>query len=1049
MVCQHCGQANRSAAQFCVSCGVNFDGPTNRRDSAKNNPGDNRLVNEFQGLLRPSLDWESLETNQFVGRHQEMETLKAALTHASAGHGRLLLLVGEPGIGKSRIAREFMDYAQASGALAIWGWCYEDQGAPPYWPWVQLIRGVVHQAEPEQIPVLMSLEAADIARIVPEIGDKLPGLEDPPSLEADQSRFLFFDSILSFFKRVAQDRTLVIALDDLQWADQSSLHLLEFIAQQLEGVRLLIIGTYRSVEVTREHPMTRTLGNLVRVPGFQRIQLPQLTQSEVWQFLASFSIGSPTPELVQTVHKRTGGNPLFLVEMVRLLIQESRTGEGLLDTVIPEGIRDAVGRRLSYLSPICNELLVTASVMGTEFDFPVLQFLSGLPEDLMLGKLEEALAAGVITEIPGSAEIYQFTHPLIRETLLGYLSLSRRVRLHARIGEALEQVYQDETKDRAAELAYHFALAEPALGPEKLIRYSLLAGNQALAAHAPEEALSHFSRGLEAKLGSLSSARTEGDSWRAKRPLTISDVEAAQLVTGLGQAQAATLDRSEFEEAVINLRLAFDYYVKSGEIGSAVVIAEYPFPYWARRLPGVILLVEDALGLIPSESSEAGTLLSFYGQVLGTGKENYESAQAAFKQSLDIAQRQANVTLEMKTLTWAATTDFFHLRFNDCLEQGLKAIQLAQAARDPYVELDARYWCALALALTGDPERASALAETGLTLAERLNDRQRLAAILWDCQAIAQMRGQWDQARHFCERGLAVWPHDARFLGNRSSLEYLVGNPELGEVYLHRLINATRLAEAEPNLEHAILAAEIPLIGKMVGSLDHAELAERASERVFTAKSATSLAELVARLGRGLLAVLRNDGPAARQEYQVLENVLPNITFVELCGERLLGLLAQTMGDLDRAEGHFIKALEFCCRAHYQPELAWSALDYSKLLLRRNELSAQTKAASLLEMAKDIAIQLQMLALEEQVRCLQPQTRSLTDPSPAYPDGLTHREVEVLRLIALGKSNREIAEQLYISSHTVIRHVSNILGKTGVANRAEAASYALRHDLLK
>jgi hypothetical protein len=188
----------------------------------------------------------------------------------------------------------------------------------------------------------------------------------------------------------------------------------------------------------------------------------------------------------------------------------------------------------------------------------------------------------------------------------------------------MEQLYQDELGAHAAVLAHHFAAAEPVLGPEKPVRYSLLAGQQALAAHAYEDGLAHFQRGLAAKRG-LASSEAGPSARRSEGFELIQDAETAELMVGLGIAQAATLGRHQFEGAVDNLRLAFNFYVESGDVSSAVTIAQYPFPYWARRLRSVVSLIENALSLIPSDSHQAGHLLSFYGQVLGARTENYES----------------------------------------------------------------------------------------------------------------------------------------------------------------------------------------------------------------------------------------------------------------------------------------------------------------------------------------------------------------------------------------------------------------------------------------
>lgn len=240
--------------------------------------------------------------------------------------------------------------------------------------------------------------------------------------------------------------------------------------------------------------------------------------------------------MVEAVYRQTEGNPLFVTEVVRLLVQEGeltqeRVGErDSWNVRIPEGVREVIGRRLDRLSERCNETLTIASVIGREFTLEHLSpLIEDVSEDRLLEVLEEALAARVIEELPQSVGRYQFTHALIQETLAGELSTTRKVRLHARIAESLEETYGDDASAHAAELTRHFNEAQTVLGTEKLAHYSLLAGERSLPGYAWEEALSHFSRGLAAK----------GEPLTGDRPA--SDVEAAALLTGLGRAQAATL----------------------------------------------------------------------------------------------------------------------------------------------------------------------------------------------------------------------------------------------------------------------------------------------------------------------------------------------------------------------------------------------------------------------------------------------------------------------------------------------------------------------------
>ena len=218
----------------------------------------------------------------------------AALDDAMSGQGRLVMLVGEPGIGKTRTARELAAHAERQGAQVLWSWCYEDEGAPSYWPWVQLLRAYVQRADAEQLIAEIGPGAADIAEIIPEVRQKLPGLEPSPALEPVQARFRLFDCIASFLKRAAQSRPLLLVLDDLHWADKPSLLLLEFLARLLGDSHILVVGCYRDVELSRQHPLSETLGQLAREPVFQRELLRGLTEEETGRFIET-AAGADAP----------------------------------------------------------------------------------------------------------------------------------------------------------------------------------------------------------------------------------------------------------------------------------------------------------------------------------------------------------------------------------------------------------------------------------------------------------------------------------------------------------------------------------------------------------------------------------------------------------------------------------------------------------------------------------------------------------------------------------------------------------------------------------
>ena len=266
---------------------------------------------------------------------------------------------------------------------------------------MQAIRAYVRERDPEQLRSEMGSGAADIAEVVSDVQERLPGLPPTPQLEPEQARFRLFDSIASFLKTASQRQSLVLVLDDLHWADQPSLMLLQFVARELGGARLLLIGTYRDVELSRQHPLAEALGELTRERLFQRVLLRGLTQEDVGRFIEMAAGVTPPSALVTSVCTQTEGNPLFVTEIVRLLVQEGELGADKVREThswtirIPEGVREVIGRRLDRLSQRCNEALTVASILGREFTSAQLRpLVEEVTEDRLFEILEEALAAG-------------------------------------------------------------------------------------------------------------------------------------------------------------------------------------------------------------------------------------------------------------------------------------------------------------------------------------------------------------------------------------------------------------------------------------------------------------------------------------------------------------------------------------------------------------------------------------------------------------------------------------------------------------------------------
>ncbi|MDP6823551.1 MAG: protein kinase [Dehalococcoidia bacterium] len=397
------------------------------------------LTARGETVERDANSLESLAGGVFVGRQTEMDQLKAALEDVLGGSGRLVTLMGEPGIGKTRTSEELATYAGLRGAQVLWGRCYETGGQPPYWPWVQAIRSYVREIDPDELRRQMGSSASVVAEVVTDVKDRLPDLQPPPHLDdADSARFRLFDSIASFLKSAGQSQPLVLILDDLHWSDQPSLTFLEFMARELGQSRVMLICTYRDVELNRRHPLTVTLGDLARERLYERVLLRGLSEQDVARFIEIAAGIQPPPELSTTVYRHTEGNPLFVTEVVRELVQSGdlaanrASGDSTWSVRIPEGVREVIGRRLDRLSERANETLTMAAVVGRDFTLDVLkELVEDTTESQLLDVLDEALGTRLIEELSDSVGHYQFTHALMQETLSGELSLAT-ARAHRR-----------------------------------------------------------------------------------------------------------------------------------------------------------------------------------------------------------------------------------------------------------------------------------------------------------------------------------------------------------------------------------------------------------------------------------------------------------------------------------------------------------------------------------------------------------------------------------------------------------------------------------------
>jgi serine/threonine protein kinase/tetratricopeptide (TPR) repeat protein len=436
----------------------------------------------------------------FVGREVELNELRAALDSAVSGEGALRMVVGEPGIGKTALCEQLATYAAIRGGRTLVGHCYEEGSLSlPYLAFVEAMRSYVLTREDDELKRDLGSGAADVARIVSEVRERIPVETRAPG-DPDEERWRLLQAVVTFLRNAANVQPLLLVLEDLHWADRGTLDLLLHLGRNIAGSRLLVIGTYRDVEVDRTHPLSGALAELRRVNEFGRVLLRGLTADEVHRMLGSVTRQEVRWSLAEAVYRQTEGNPLFIQEVLRYLVEEGlivhdagrwrRTGEAALELSIPEGLRDVIGKRLAKLSAECNRLLAVAAVVGREFDLDILRRVAASDDESLLAAIEEALHVGVLEEHarPGAVH-YRFAHAFFRQTLYEELIAPRRLRLHQQVARALEAQYATRLEDHAAEMAEHFAQSTDSADLRRAVEYDELAARRASSVYAYSEAV--------------------------------------------------------------------------------------------------------------------------------------------------------------------------------------------------------------------------------------------------------------------------------------------------------------------------------------------------------------------------------------------------------------------------------------------------------------------------------------------------------------------------------------------------------------------------------
>lgn len=879
-------------------------------------------------------------SSRVVGRDRELGELETALRDASEGRGRLYLVAGDPGVGKTTLCEALQERAATFGAPVHWGRCWEDGGAPAFWPWVQIVRAHAATLTPDELRTTLGAGAEPLAHLVPELRRALPELEQATTTTAgtpEQHRFALFDALGTLLVAAArQTPPLVVVLDDLHAADEPSLRALRFVARHLRSAPLLLVGTYREAEARERPEIAELLGSIAG--DALRMGLTGLDVAAVGALVQRLANGGVSDARVAEIARVTEGNPLFVDEIVRLWAGGGAL-KGTATAPLPDGVRQAIRRRFAPLPDPTREVLEIASVLGREFSVPALQPLTALNRDQLAERLTSAVDQHVL--VPG-AQLgrYRFGHALMREVLYDGLPAPRRIALHRRAGEALEEIYATDTEPHLAELAHHFLQAAPGGGARRGVEYALLAGRRALDQLAFEEAAALLRRGLEADALEPEDPRLTGELLVA--------LGEAEIQSGARAAGRETLDR-----AAAHAQRHDDHELLAQ---SALTLGN-----WGLS-PGVVdeqlvTMLEAALTALPEGDSElrarcqARLALALYWSDRAEHRRALGHEAAAMARRLGDDATLAAVLADAHLASWGPDST------EESIAVSREVQRLAESVGDEERALHARSWRVTPLLELADIPGVERQIATFAALA---NDfRQPLS--LWYApllQAIrALMRGELDEAERFEQEA-------AQRIGEvEDSVGVLliagqmwVLRREQGRLVEMREPTAA-LVQAHPNIPTwrcALAVVELDA-GDTAAARHHVQgLMERGLDAIprdnVWLLAHTLLGEACAAVGNPAWCAQIEERLAP---YAHLHATVPDAATIGPIS-RTLGLLAASQGDHERARGYFTDAVA-SARAADAPTLVSRALiDAAEALADADPVTARMWAREALVIAEPL-----------------------------------------------------------------------------------------------
>jgi class 3 adenylate cyclase/tetratricopeptide (TPR) repeat protein len=691
------------------------------------------------------------ERTPYVGRTAERERLLQLLERAKSGSGSFVLIAGEAGVGKTRLSEELAERARGQGFLCLTGRCADMEGSEPYTPLIQQIEHAARSVTPTVLREALGENAPELARLMPELRRRYDDIPEPVELPPDQERRYLLHGVGEFVERTARAQPLLLAFEDLHWADDSTLLLLRHLSLRIDEMPVVVIGTYRHTDLDSSRPFAGVLPTLLRDRRVDEFLLSRLDEAGVTAIIEARAGKRPPPELVALIYSETEGNPFFVEELFRHLVEmeklfdaegEFLAGIEIADTEVPRGVSLILGHRIDQVSETCHRALTAAAILGRSFRFDLVTLLRNEDEDELLDAMEEAEKASLLEDTSEGREArYGFVHEQIRQTLLSTLSVPRRQRLHLRAADALEKLYGSDAPEHAVEIAHHLNLAGAAADPERTAHYLELAGRRTMAALGFEEALRHFeaARAILPAADRDAHARILGLCGLALRGTAQTDeslaafAEAAKIAPEISVRNEILHDRSRLlldlyrgSEAIVDLNALLARAIEAGDTKREVEIllglgrANYilsldnPAEYAEAARDAYVRAYERAKEL--GEKRIMALALTPTAWFTDYWVDYRDQATANLHEATAIAAELGDEDLKIDVRASFLRT----LPMEEQVPEGEAVQALLEARRDPLRLPEHYFWLMWLYWIRADLERSVEICNKGIALAEQL-----------------------------------------------------------------------------------------------------------------------------------------------------------------------------------------------------------------------------------------------------------------------------------------------------------------------------------------